>query len=669
MKFEKLLQPGKIGSMELKNRMIMPGMGTNLAAADGTVSDVIVNYYARRANGGVGLIITEVCCPEPLGRVIPGEIEITHGGFMPGLSRIPHAVHSGGAKVCLQLAHGGCFASESVTGQQPISPSGVGTFQLPDDTPRAMTIDEIKELIKKYGLAAQRARQCGFDAVELHGAHGYMPLQFLSAYTNRRTDEYGGSLKNRARFALETIRSIKEHAGEDFTLIYRLSADEDVPNGVTIEEACTFAKWAEEAGADAIHVSAGTWDSRLHKYMDVIAGKASPEGKNLSYGVATSMWVPPNYTPRGSLVHLAAAVKKHVTVPVIAVCSITPEMAEEIIEKGDADFISMGRQTIADPDYPSKIAAGKPEEIRRCLRCNECLGEVMKSCGISCAVNPEAGKEYESFVGVSPATSKKRVAVVGAGPAGMQATLTATERGHDVTLYEKEDRLGGALYHVGIPDFKLDYRDYTDYIINAVKKCGAKIVTGTKVDGDTLAKGGFDVIIVATGASTFKPPIDGTKDESILDPLKVLEGGIPEGLDVVVSGAGLVGCEVAMFLAEKGKNVTMIDMLPEPAPDMPIYTKWVLNSKLAELGIKIKTDHEIVEMTGKHVRCKHDGNITEFIADAVVCALGLKSRKQLTEELRDKLKNTVDIIPVGDTNSPRKIMQAVHEGFHAARRI
>jgi 2,4-dienoyl-CoA reductase-like NADH-dependent reductase (Old Yellow Enzyme family) len=210
MQFKRLTEPGKIGNMVLKNRMVMPGMGTNLAAADGTVSDVIVNYYARRANGGVGLIITEVCCPEPLGRVIPGELEITHGGFMPGLSRIPHAVHSGGAKVCLQLAHGGCFASEGVTGHRPISPSGVGTFLLPDDNPRAMTLDEIKELIEQYGLAAQRARQCGFDAVELHGAHGYMPLQFLSAYTNRRTDEYGGSLENRARFALETIGSIKK---------------------------------------------------------------------------------------------------------------------------------------------------------------------------------------------------------------------------------------------------------------------------------------------------------------------------------------------------------------------------------------------------------------------------------------------------------------------------
>ncbi|WP_342433441.1 FAD-dependent oxidoreductase [Neobacillus sp. FSL H8-0543] len=668
MDFKRLTQPGRIGKMELKNRMIMPGMGTNLAAADGTVSDVIVNYYARRANGGVGLIITEVCCPEPQGRVIPGEIEITNSAFMPGLSRIPHAVHSGGAKVALQLAHGGCFASESVTGQQPISPSGVGTFQLPNDTPREMTIEEIKSLIEKYGLAAQRARQCGFDAVELHGAHGYMPLQFLSGYTNRRTDEYGGSLENRARFALETIRSIKEHAGEDFTLIYRLSADEDVPNGITLNEACTFAKWAEEAGADAIHVSAGTWDSRLHKYNDVMAGKTTAAGKNLTDGIATSMWVQPNYTPRGTLLPLAEGIKKHVTIPVIAVGSISPEMAEDTLEKGNADFIAIGRQIIADPDYPAKITAGKPENIRRCLRCNECLGEVMKSKGISCAVNPEAGKEFESFTTVTPAIYKKKVAVVGSGPAGMQAVLTAVEAGHDVTLFEKDLRLGGTLYYVALPDFKTDFREYTNYMIRMVQNSGAKIETGVEVTAELIQRRGFDSVIVATGASTFKPNIDGAEDETIGDPLEVLDGKIPEGEEIIVCGAGLCGCEVAMFLAEKGKKVTIVDQLSEAAQEMPIYSRWVLNAKMAELEISIKTNHKINKMTGTYINCTTNDETVLYTADAVVCALGLKSRKGLTEALRETCEE-VEILTVGDTNAPRKIIQAVHEGYHAARRL
>jgi len=667
MKFENLLKPGKIGNMELRNRMIMAAMGTNLAAADGTVSDVIVNYYARRANGGVGLIITEVCCPEPRGAVIPGEIEASSGHFMPGLSRIPHAAHSGGAKICLQLAHGGCFSSEWVTGKPPLTPSGVGTMQLPGENNHIMTIDEIKTLIRQYGEAAKRARDCGFDAVELHGAHGYMPLQFLSSYTNKRTDEYGGSLENRARFAIETIRSIKEHAGEDFTLIYRLSADEDVPDGITLDEACTFAKMAQDAGADAIHVSAGTWDSRLHKYNDVMSGKADVKGKKLSHGVATSMWVPPNYTPRGTLIKLAAAVKKAVTVPVITVCSITPEMGEAVLEKGDADFIAIGRQTIADPDYPDKIRRGEPETIRRCLRCNGCLGEVMRSCGISCAVNPEAGKEYESYTKVYPVNDKKKVAVVGGGPAGMQAAQTASERGHEVTLFEKNTELGGALYYVAIPDFKLDYKDYMVSMIEATKNCGATIKTGTEATAEILK--GFDTVIVATGATTYKPDIKGSEDTSILDPLNVLdEETSVTGDSVIICGAGLVGCEAAMVIAQRGKKVTIIDMLPDIVPDMAIYTKWVLNSCMAELGIQVKVNHKIVEMTGKKVVCDFEGKEVAFEGDAVVCALGLKPDRKLWNELREKLEG-VEIIPVGDINSPRKIMQATHEGFHAGRRI
>ena len=277
--YSRLLEPGKIGTMELRNRIIMPAMGTNLNNSDCTVSDAFVAYCLRRAEGGVGMIVTEVVAPEAEGRVITGELVLDSDKYMNSMSRLPHAIHAGGAKACLQLAHGGCYASARITGVRPKTPSSVGNFQRPEDTPRPMEIDEIHELTSKYAEAALRGKKCGFDAVEIHCAHGYMPLQFLSGYTNRRTDEFGGSLENRAKFALEIIRKTKELCGKDYPVIIRLSASEYVPNGVTIEEACAFAKMAEEAGCDAINVSAGTWDSRAADYGAVLAGEKDPEGE------------------------------------------------------------------------------------------------------------------------------------------------------------------------------------------------------------------------------------------------------------------------------------------------------------------------------------------------------------------------------------------------------
>ena len=667
--YKHLLEPGKIGTMELRNRIIMPAMGTNLNNSDCTVSDAFVAYCLRRAEGGVGMIVTEVVAPEAEGRVITGELVLDSDKYMNSMSRLPHAIHAGGAKACLQLAHGGCYASARITGVRPKTPSSVGNFQRPEDTPRPMEIDEIHELTSKYAEAALRGKKCGFDAVEIHCAHGYMPLQFLSGYTNRRTDEFGGSLENRAKFALEIIRKTKELCGKDYPVIIRLSGAEYVPNGVTIEEACAFAKMAEEAGADAINVSAGTWDSRAADYGAVLAGEKDPAGLDLRLGVGTSVWVQPYFTPRGSLKHLAAAIKKNVTIPVDAVGSISPEMGEEILEAGEADFICVGRQTIADPDWPNKIYAGHPEQIRRCLRCNECLGKVEANCQISCQVNPEAGREAELFGQVYPATEVKRVAVVGAGPAGMQAVLTARKRGLDVTLYEKEADIGGELNHIGNPEFKADFRKYAAYIKNAVRNSGAKIITGHAATAEELASIGYDAVIVAEGSHVSCPKIPGIETSGVLDPIKVVDGILPEGKDVLVCGAGLVGCEAALVLAESGKKVTMIDQLPEHAPNMPIYAKWVLNARLAEAHVSIQTNRTIKELRpGQVVTTDKDGNEEVFSGDAVVLALGLTPNHTLANELR-KIAPGIRVLTAGDTNGARKIMSCTEEGYHAARII
>lgn len=586
---------------------------------------------------------------------------------MPGLSRIPHAVHANGGKVALQLAHAGCFATEELIGTRAKTPSGIGSLQLPGENPRAMTIEEIHELVEKYGLAAKRGQTCGYDAIELHGAHGYLPLQFFSPYTNKRTDEYGGSLENRSRFALDVIRSIKKHTGKDFPLIYRMSGAEYVNGGFTLDMACQLAKWAEEAGADAIHVSAGTWDARIQDFFDVMEGKLDHEGLSLHDGIGTSVWVPSHYTRKGSMMHLAAEIKKHVTVPVIAVCSITPDMGEEMLEKGDADFIAFGRQSIADPDFPNKIMRGKSEDIRSCLRCNECLAEVMRSNGIQCSVNPEAGQEFEPYMACTMATSIKRVAIVGGGAAGMQAAITASSRGHDVTLYEKSGRLGGQLYYAAIPDFKAEFKDYLAYLIRTVEGSRAKIRLNTTADVETLKAEGFDEVIVATGAVPIVPEIVSGQLEDIHNPLAVLDGKEVTGENVIVAGGGLVGCELAMFLAGQGKHVTMIDLLDGIAPDMAIYSKWVLQARLIELGIKLYSRHAITEISKHEVVCKSlDTDETlRLTADSVVNCLGMRADRALYNELVED--GSLYATSVGDANAARKVMKATQEAYAAAR--
>ena len=548
MNYENLMEPVEIGNMKLRNRTVMPGMGTNLASYDGTVSDIIVDYYGRRANGGTGLIITEVCAPEAEGRVIPGELEITGLGYLPGLSRLVAAAHSGGSKIALQLAHGGCFASEQVTGVKPKTPSGVGTALLPEDEPREMTKEEIHDLINNYGKAAKLAKMAGFD----------------------------------------------------FPII---------------------------------------------------------------------SWVPPIYVPRGNLISYAEKVKQQVSVPVITAGSISPELAEETIKDNKADLACMGRQLIADPDYPNKLREEKPEEIRRCVRCNECLGAVLSYRGLDCAVNAEAGKEHETFVKSMPSNNKKKIFIAGGGPAGMEAAIKASSRGHDVTLYEKEEELGGMLRYLSIPEFKKDYLDFMNWQISELYRKEVKVELGTALTSEIkiIRNESPDTVIVATGAKTSTPNIEGITETPIHNPLEVLDGKIPQGNRVVVCGGGLVGAEVAMHLTmEHDKQVVMLEQQSNVVPELEIFSQWVVQSQLVELGIEIKVDHCIEKISEQGIMCTNGTEATEISADDVVVALGMKPEITLLNEIE---KENIEVISVGDAVEPRKVIHAIHEGYHVGRRV
>lgn len=692
MSFTHLLQPAHIGTMWLRNRLIMPAMETWAAAPDGSVTDTIVNHYARRANGGVGLVITEMTNPTPGCVTFPGELDLSEDRFMPGFSRIADAIHAGGAKACVQLCHGGVFARSNASDQPAFTPSGISTFTLPGEPLKTMTKDDIHQVVEDYAKTALRAKAIGFDAVELHCGHGYLQVEFLSAYYNHRTDEYGGSVYNRLRFSLEIIAKIQEYCGKNFPILFKLSAEDYVPNGITLDQSIEICKYLEEAGVAAITISGGTLDSRIQDYMDVMLGKKpiDEEKMHLQNGMGVSTWIPSTYCPRNLYTNNAAEIKKHVSVPIITVCSVTPEKAEEMIANGEADFAALGRQILADPEYPEKLASGHTDDMRQCLRCNECLGGGNKNRTLHCAVNPTLGLDYSENATLHPVHTKKRIGIVGAGPAGLNAAITAAQRGHDVVLYEKSDRLGGMLYYVGKPSFKKDYQKYTDYLIHTVKALGVDIRLNTTFTTEIAAQEQFDKLIVATGSEWFIPNIEGAHDGGILNPLEVLDNHFPDVDSFLVCGAGLVGCEVSMHLAELGKKVTMIDIVPNSSPANLYGVDLSINARLQADHVHVELEKKILKMSPTEVICdtkKHetlhnpntgkgterpydlsgpyDGGQRTFKADAVICALGMRSVNALAQEL---LAQGYLVEVIGDAQKVRKILDAVHEGYHAGRR-
>jgi 2,4-dienoyl-CoA reductase-like NADH-dependent reductase (Old Yellow Enzyme family)/thioredoxin reductase len=635
-----LLSPIKIKTLQLANRVVLPPMGTNLGNADGTVSEANLAYLKRMARGGAGLIIVEVCAVHPSGPSINSELGVHEDRFIPGLKKLTEIAHTAGSKIALQLHHAGRESLYLLQQKKAIAPSPIRSlvFGL---TPREMTLDEIHEIIAAFGDAAVRARKAGFDAVEVHGAHGYLLTQFLSALSNQRSDEYGGSLANRSRFIVQVVREVRKRVGEDFPISLRISAEEFIKGGYKVEDIQPILPDFLKAGADMIHASLGT--------------HGSPGG-------ITS--APIEYEP-GFNVWRAKKVKEAVNVPVIAVGRfVDPNLADEVIGRGEADLVAFGRQFLTDPDFLTKAREGRPEDIRKCIACNQgCIERLILGEGtIRCAINPETGQETVYPQG--PAAVRRNVWVVGAGPGGLTAAYEAARLGHTVTLFEKEKTTGGQLRFASKSPFKSAYEEWGVWLTSQAKKMGAAVRTGTEVTESTIEEGKPDAVILATGGEKSIPSIPGINLPMVCDAWQVLSGEVTPKGQVVVIGGGLIGMETADYLLQKGAQVTLVEALKH-SPVLKITSHgYMLHTRLRDGKCKLLFSTEVkkIEEGSITTLCEGEEQILSPV-DQVVIAVGLKPREDLKKILQAR---GIPHFIIGDAAQPRRIMEATEEGAKAA---
>jgi len=640
----KLFEPASIGTMELKNRIIMAPMGTFFADEDGLVTERLCRYYAERARGGVALIVVEVTAVAPEGKASARELRVYGDGVIPGLKRLVDTVHRNGAKIAIQFHHAGRQRrAEPADGPPgpPVAPSAI-PCRLMKVMPRALTIGEIEALVEAFAEAARRAQEAGFDAVMYHGAHGYLICEFLSPYSNKRTDKYGGDLDGRMRFALEIVARSKEKVGSDFPILFRISADEYVPGGLNIDETCIMAQRLQDAGVHCVDVSVGNYESGQ---------------------IVQSGWL-----PRGCLVPLAMEIKKAVTIPVSVAGRINdPVLANSIIEQGKSDFVSLGRALLADAEFANKAREGRLEDIRMCTACCLCMDTVVANDQpLICAVNATVGKEEESTL--VPASRSKRVLVVGGGPAGMEAARVAALRGHVVTLYEKERVLGGQLTIAAVPPGKQELANITKFLGHELSKLGVHVRMGERATVEAIVEMKPDAVVIATGSFTALPDIEGASLPHVVLARDVLRDSKMVGQRVVVVGGGRVGCETADLLVNQGKEVTLVRMSGHGhlAGDMGVLTRTQYLVRLRQLPMTIEANSPVEKITKEGVIIRKDGKSTLVQADSVVLAPMPKPDNRLAEQLKDI---TPELHVIGDCAEPRGIADAIHEGFRIASEL
>jgi 2,4-dienoyl-CoA reductase-like NADH-dependent reductase (Old Yellow Enzyme family)/thioredoxin reductase len=643
-----LLAPIKINSLELANRVVMPPMGTALGNDDSTVSEANLAYMKRRAQSGAGLIITEITEVHPLGLASPRCIAVWDDKFIPGLSKLAGVVHAQGSKIALQLHHTGRENYILLRKKKAIGPSAIPSFIFGFlGAPREMTMEDIQETIAAFGSGARRAREAGFDAVELHGAHGYLLMQFLSKHSNQRTDKYGGDFKGRARFMIECLQAARKEVGNDFPMSIRISGEECIKDGYTISDIQTIIPDLVSAGADMINVSFGT-----HGSPEVNIDTPNPSAP-VEYG-------------QGFKSYLARKVKEVTNVPVVAVGRFTdPFVMDEVIARGDADLIAVARQHLADPDFLTNAIAGHPEDTLECLACNQgCIERLsLEQKPIRCAINPQTGQEL--LYPEKPRAQSRNVWVIGAGPGGLTAASEAARLGHSVTLFEQEKHTGGNARYAAMAPHKEVYARYIKTLTAKCVKQGVEVKTGTKVTEAMIEQGKPDVVILASGADKASCPAEGITASVVCDAWQILDGEVKPKDHIVVIGGGLVGMEAADFLREKGvKDITVVEML-DSSPVLALAAHgYMLHSRLRAAGIKFLFGTTVRRIEEKAVVVSKNNEERRLDpVDQVVVAIGVTPRNDLKDML---VKKGIRHFIVGDASAPRRIIEATTEGAKAA---
>lgn len=640
MEFQHLFQPITINGMELKNRMMVSAMVTQYCDETGMANEQYIRYHEEKAMGGWGLIITENYPVAPQTGAYARIAALWSDEHIPGQKELTRRVHEAGGKICCQLYHGGATTPYTTFQKQPVGPSAIRT-SVGKNIPRPMFVEEIHMLVKQFGDSAARVKESGFDAVEIHAGHGYLLHEFLSPLYNKRTDEYGGSLYNRCRLLLEIVNEVRLRVGTDFPVFVRISADDYRAGGLPIAETRVLSMRLEAAGVDCIDISQG------------------------DYSTAYAL-IPPSVSSASTYVENARAIRSVVKIPITSAGKIyDPYMAESVLTEGVSDLVVMARASLADPEFPNKVREGRLDEIRYCVGCVQaCTGGNKKLQGCHCMVNPRLGHETEYTM--EPASEPKQVVVVGAGVSGCEAAIAAASRGHQVTVYEKADQIGGQWIAAAIPTGKTEFNSFLYWQKGEMERLGVTLHLNTEVTESTLKEFHPDVLVIATGGIPSIPPIPGIDQSHVYSAEDVLRSRIPEkavepGSHVVVIGGGMTGSETAEFLSQNNCNVSLVEMLPAILQDGEASPNRFVLQGLKENHAAIYTSSVVKEIGPDYVMIEKEGKSIKLSpVDTVVTAAGVKSVNGLADTAE---KLDITVLKTGDASSVKNGMKNIWEGY------